>query len=96
MAEKKEYLKELEGRMVDYQTEIEDLKNKAKSLETEERISLFDRVEELMTLKRRVEMRLYELRKLTQNVWEDKRIGIERAEHELAEAISSTSDKYKE
>ena len=96
MAEKNEYLKELENRLKQYQSKIDALSDRAKDMETEARINLFDRVEELKTLKRRVEMRLYELQKLTQNVWEDKRIGIERAEHELETAISSTLDKYKE
>ena len=92
---KEAYLKKLQGQLDEWSTEIDKLKAKADKAEADAQLEYYKQIEKFRAQQQTAQRKLEELKKASEDGWEDLKAGVESAYDSLANAIKSAASRFK-
>jgi phage tail tape-measure protein len=95
MSKKDDYEKELQARLDEFSAEIERLKARADKADSDAQPWHHKQVEALQEKHRLAKEKLDELRKSSDDAWEDMKAGIATAWDSIGEAMKSATKRFK-
>ena len=94
MNDKQAYEKKLQAQLDEWSAEIDRLKARATDLEADAQLEYNKRIEAIQTLQEAARERLGELRKSSDDAWEDLKGGVDEAWTELEEAFLQAKSRF--
>ena len=95
MSARDEYVRKLQEKLGEWNTEIDRLVAKAGEVKAEAKRDYTDQIESLKAKQAAARAKIDELQKSGENAWEDLKSGIELAWAAMGEAIDSAKSRFK-
>ncbi|MBD3257113.1 hypothetical protein GF377_01675 [candidate division GN15 bacterium] len=94
MEKREVFIDQAESRLKEWHAEVNLLNAKAERASADVKADVYKRVENIKDMKQRLETRLEEVKRDTKREWEDLKIGVERAQHDLRTAIDDLASLF--
>jgi phage tail tape-measure protein len=94
MNRKELYVQHLEGKMKEWEAEMDKLSARLDQAEAKNRLELKKRIESIDREKEKVKIRLKELRDSGKDAWEEMRAGVQAAWNELEKSMKNVKDAF--
>lgn len=95
MKSKEEYLRVMQAKLKEWNTDIDVLTDKASEVSAEARAEYNDQIAILKTKQAAARQKIDELQKSGGSAWEDLKSGIELAWSAIGEAVDSAKSRFK-
>lgn len=95
MSAKQAYEQKLEAKLNEWKAEIDKLKAKADGAEADSRLRYEKEIDDLKKRQAEARKKLEELRKASDDAWEDMKAGIDSAWSSLGDAIGKATSRFK-
>lgn len=93
--EKHEYLEKMEVQLTQYNTKLEELRNKALHVQTDMRREYLSQIKLLATKRDQLREAYGQLKEASTGAWEDTKTGTEKVFADFKEAFDKAIDRFK-
>jgi len=95
MSNRDVFVEQAQARLNEWGAKINLLNAEAERSKADVKADAYKRIEDLKTMRERLERRVEDVKREAAREWEDLKIGVERAEHDLKTAIEDVSSLFK-